>query len=160
MAMPFRPPNPGLEEQLHALNTLIRNTKDPLKAVQDAIRAAVNSSYQNEEVVQGRQPEPDGESIAAYAAYPRLCSVLQMLRQHPNTVKKNTVQILHEYASRLFLAVRGGDHSIEDGITVPSTNMKPILLVCLSFSGTAVVQFRSNPCFVAGNLSRPGGEGR
>lgn len=103
--MAFRAARDGLEEQLHALNTLIRNSRDPLKAVQDAIRAAVNSSYLNEEVLPAKQHEPDGDSVTAYAAYPRLCSLLLMLRQHPSTVKKNTVQILHEYASRLSLVV-------------------------------------------------------
>ncbi len=97
-----------VEDQITALVTLIRTNVNPRKACEHALRAVINSSS-HENAPSGPaapQQEPEGPNLIAYAAYPKLCHLLGLLARHPVLAKKNTVTILHEYATRTSLVVR------------------------------------------------------
>lgn len=103
--MTFVPPE--VEDQINALVTLIRTNSNPKKAVEDALRAVVNSSVvQNVTSGSGApQQDPEAVNLAAYVDFPKLCNMLGLLAAHPVLAKKNTVSILHEYATRTSLVV-------------------------------------------------------
>jgi hypothetical protein len=98
---------PDVEEQIRALVSLIRTNTNPKKAVEDALRAVINSSEIFLPGLNSHQaPEPEPVSLAAYASFPKLLHMMSVLATNPATAKKNTVSLLHEYSTRTSLVVR------------------------------------------------------
>eukprot|EP00884_Botryococcus_braunii_P010421 jgi/Botrbrau1/19380/Bobra.0338s0010.2 len=106
---------PHVEDQINALVTLIRTHVNPGRAVEDALRAVINSSPDT--VISGpatAQLHEEGPNLIAMAPYPKLCHMLGLLARHPVLSKKNTVTLLHEYATRTSLVVSFEDKGVTD----------------------------------------------